>query len=81
MAFLPSRVTRNLGLVMGYGAGIAGVSAGNAKADVIVPTLAGILGQHRSSWRSHLKLCNPYTQWVAKLRRIGNQRPSCASLG
>jgi len=65
MSLLRNRLARNLGLVVGLGAGIAGISVRSAKADVIVPTVAATAGQHGSNWQSDLRIHNPYNQAIS----------------
>ena len=66
MSFLRNRLTRNIGLLVGVGASLAGgLAARDARADVVVPTVAAKTGQHGSNWQSDLKLTNPYNETIS----------------
>jgi len=66
MSFLRNRLTRNIGLLVGVGAAMAGgLAARDARADVVVSTVAATKGQHGSNWQSDLKLTNPYTETIS----------------
>ena len=65
MSFLRNRLTRNIGLLVGVGAAMAGgLAARDARADVIVPVAAHLNGQQGSVWRSDEKVYNPTGQPV-----------------
>ena len=66
MSFLRNRLTRNIGLLVGLGAGMAGFGLGahTARADVIDPVAAHLNGAQGSVWRSDAKVYNPTGQPV-----------------